>query len=289
MYRRAIAAVAAIGLTAVALLGVAPAATADGHVGATYVALGDSEAAGTGNLPYIGPPECLRSKKAYPAVLAGWTGADHISAACSGATTGATTTQLVTLATMGEIGPATRLVTVTAGINNLEWQKLLQACMPDPASIACALAMNTAAQAGAALPVQIGTLVGQIRGAAPNALILVTGYPELFGQFDGTCSIGNWQGAQVRVSAPLAATADAMIGGVNSAIAAGVGGYSAQTGDGGVRFVDVVPAFTGHGLCDTGDRWIHGLAKGAPVIDRGLHPNTAGQQAFAGAIAAWLP
>src|SRR3954452_3544776 len=52
MRRRLVAIFAAVALGVTALAGAAPASAADESPVAAYVALGDSEAAGTGNLPY---------------------------------------------------------------------------------------------------------------------------------------------------------------------------------------------------------------------------------------------
>ena len=51
MHKRALALAAALAL-AFSALSIAPAAAED-HAGAVYVAIGDSEAAGTGNTPYV--------------------------------------------------------------------------------------------------------------------------------------------------------------------------------------------------------------------------------------------
>ncbi|WP_241245958.1 hypothetical protein [Microbacterium sp. 4R-513] len=92
----------------------------------------------------------------------------------------------------------------------------------------------------------------------------------------------------VKFTAAQTALVNSFIAGVNAAIAAGVQGYRQQSGDTGVEFVDVSAGFDGHGLCDTGDRWISGLVSGKTTSDRGLHPNAAGQQAWAAIIGAAL-
>lgn len=286
MRRRIIAALAALGLAATMAGGLAPAAQAAEPGGSPYVAVGDSEAAGTGNLPYV-DQSCLRSKKAYPAVLAGTLGTSVVSAACAGADTNDVLGQVATLAATGDLGPATQLVTLTAGINNVDWQAGLVACNgTDP--IACAQALAAAQQAVQALPLQIGMLVGAIRTAAPMAQIVVTGYPLLFGDVTTFCAAGAFQGAPVKFSPTQTSIANTFVAGVNAALVAAVTGYQQQTGDPGVRFVDIATGFDGHGLCDTGDRWISGLVSGKTTADRGLHPNAPGQQAWAAIVAGAL-
>ncbi|WP_345801160.1 SGNH/GDSL hydrolase family protein [Microbacterium sp. AZCO] len=287
MKRRIIAALAALGLAATIGSGVAPAAYSAEPGGSPYVALGDSEAAGTGNLPYVGQ-SCLRSRKAYPTVLAETLNTSVASAACAGAKTDDVLGQVAMLSATGDLGPATRLVTLTAGINNVDWQAGLVACGEGGDPVACAQALAVAQQAVQVLPVKIGMLVGAIRMAAPNALIAVTGYPLLFGDVTTFCSVGASQGAPAKFTAAQTALVNSFIEGVNTAITAGVAGYRQQTGDSSVRFVDIAAGFDGHGLCDTGDRWISGLVSGKTTSDRGLHPNVPGQQVWAGTVAAAL-
>lgn len=284
MKRRILAALAALGLTAAMVAGAAAPAQSLEVTGSPYVAVGDSVAAGTGNLPYA-DQSCLRSKRAYPALLAATMGTTVVSAACAGADTDDVTGQVVALTMSGDLGLATQLVTVTAGINNLDWQAGLLACSETGDPAACAAALVAAQQALQALPLKIATLVGTIRLAAPNAQIIVTGYPEMFGEVTKSCSVGALQGTSVKFTAAQTALVNGFIEGLNTAIAAGVAGYRLQTGDTGVEYVDVTLLFDGHGLCDTSDRWISGFVSGKPVFDRGLHPNAAGQQAYAAIIA----
>jgi hypothetical protein len=60
----------------------------------------------------------------------------------------------------------------------------------------------------------------------------------------------------------------------------------------GVNFVDVRPNFSGHGVCDSGGRWINGIdlkSPGALPIDGSFHPTEAGQaDGYARAIQAYI-
>ena len=176
MKRRIIAALAAAGLAATMAVGLAPAAQADQTWGTPYVAIGDSVAAGTGNLPYV-DEACLRSAKAYPNVLAGMAGGDVVSAACAGSATSAVLTQAQTLAAQGLLGPATQVVTITVGVNDLPWILVLGACSNQGSPELCAQVASTPG-AGGSIPPGIAMILGTVRAAAPAARIVVTGYPH---------------------------------------------------------------------------------------------------------------
>ena len=282
MQRRSLTIATVLALAFTALAGVAPATAADDPPGgAAYVAIGDSMAAGTGNQPYV-DRDCLRSAKAYPMVLAGQLGS-VASSACSGAST-----DQVLATQLGDLGPATQLVTITAGINNFDWQGMLLACSEDPNAPACQAAFAAAVPAITALPQDIGMVVAAVRTQAPMAQIVVTGYPMLFGDVTSRCSVGAFHGTPVKFEASQTVLVNQALTLVNQLLAGGVAGYVGATGDPGVMFVDVAPAFDGHGLCDTGDRWISGLVNGSVMFDRSFHPNTPGQQAYAAAVAAAL-
>ena len=196
------------------------------------------------------------------------------------------------------LGP-TQVVTLTVGVNDLGSQsRLVRRGTPgmgtpvprgDPAM----------PRPGAAVPLEALGSTGAIRASAPNATIVVTGYPKLFGEVAKSCSIGNLGGTPVKLPASLTAMANMAIDGatermipsaagpgLNDAIAGTVWAFAGPR-QRRVRRVD--PAFQTHRLCDTGDRWISGLVHGAPVTDRGLHPNMAGMSAFAGSILSLMP
>lgn len=293
MKRRMIAALAALGLTALTLVGVAPPATADDAVGAPYVAIGDSVASGNGLMPYY-DRDCLRSNKAYPSLVAGMMGGDVVSAACSGSSTMAVKEQALALIAQERLGLATQVVTITAGVNDLPWISVLGACSNLGSSAVCQAVMGGIGSAGPGIAGGVANIIATVRAAAPTARIVVTGYPQLFGSFEGSCSVGAAApGTPMRFEAANAQLINGGVLGLNQAVQGGIGAYQggvlAATGHGDPRvtYADVTGSFAGHGLCDTGDRWISGLISGKPK-DRGFHPNVAGQQAYAAAVAAGL-
>ncbi len=277
MKRRVLAvlAAAALGLTAVA--GVAPAASAQPAMGAAYVAFGDSEAAGTGNLPYV-DQDCKRSKKSYPLLAGG------MSYACSGAATYDMSTavdlpeQIAMAMGDGALGLGTQLVTLTIGANDLQWRSVLEVCytMDDAA---CQGAILAASNEVPFMIQRLGTAVGVIRSMAPNATILVTGYPLLFGEVEDFCAIGALQGTPVKVTSVQTHAVNAAIAALDSALYQMV--QTIRLGDPNVDYANLAALFYGHGLCDSGDRWISGLVSGKKTADRSLHITTPGQQAIA--------
>ncbi|CAM5286857.1 SGNH/GDSL hydrolase family protein [Leifsonia shinshuensis] len=273
MKRRMIAALAALALGLTTLFGAAGAAFADTSSGGLrYIALGDSEAAGTG------AAGCVHAPGAYPAVLAASYGqSPSFSAACAGATTADVYTQLASLSAHGAIGGGTKLVTLTVGINDLGWQNALRPCSGPNATLACLQSLATALTSGRSLPGKISGLVTAIRALAPEARIRVTDYPLLFGVVSGTCDIGSFGGTPVDVTATQATLVDGALVGVAAFIRHGVAGAR----DANTRFVDVIGGFAGHGLC-TSTPWIFGFG---PAVWDALHANALGEAEYAKLIA----
>lgn len=268
-------AAAALGLTAV--VGVAPAATAEPAVGVPYVAFGDSEAAGTGNLPYV-DQDCKRSTKSYP-LLAGGT-----SYACSGAATHDMSAaldlpeQIAMAMADGSLGVGTQLVTLTIGANDLHWRDVLETCYAMDEA-ACQAAILAAYSAVPGMIANLGVSIGVIRSMAPGATIVVTGYPLLFGDVEDFCAIGAVQGTPVKVTSVQTHAVNAAIAALDSALFQMV--ETIRLGDANVDYANVAALFFGHGLCDTGDRWISGLVPGKKTFDRSLHITSPGQRAIA--------
>lgn len=276
MQRRSIAVLAAMVMGLSAFTMVAPASAGDPPGAATYVALGDSEAAGTGHLPYV-DPECLRSRRAYPVQLADELDTRVVNMACAGATTGD-----VVATQLGALSPDTRLVTITAGINDLDWQTVLLSCRSGGDPVACGQAKAAALAAIADLPTGIGQMLAAVRTRAPNAQILVTGYPLLFGDLTrGVCRAGSFQGERVIFTAADTQFANAAMQSVNGAILGGVVGYASATADEGVSFVDAAAHFDDHGLCDSRSNWISPAKSGDRISDRTFHLNARGMREYA--------
>lgn len=316
MRRRLLTTILAVtALSVTALVGAAPATAADPPPpGVAYVAIGDSVASGNGILPYIkdDEPQCLRSTRSYPMLLAKSMGVSIATEACSGEGTSAIAGQLQELVAANAFGTSTRLVTVTVGVNDVQWQggawpQALIACSSasfvPPGSCQGALylsllSLNPPPESGLpTLSQRIAMVIGAVRQLAPLAQIEITGYPVLFGQFAGTCNVGLLNVPEAGIREPISYGA-AEAQGINQAVMAAnamIAQGVALSGDPHAEYVDVnlvppgVEGFAGHGLCDSGDAWISGLFPAtAKPRDRGFHPNPAGQRAYASIVAAAL-
>ncbi|WP_426979181.1 SGNH/GDSL hydrolase family protein [Pseudarthrobacter sp. O4] len=254
--RRRRAALAA-GLATLAIgagLAAAPAHAAPARSAIAYVALGDSYAAGQGAEHYTDTtaPACFVSKKGYP-VLGDRTQDVELVAnlACSGKTT-----QDVIDLQLPRLTPTAKLLTITAGGNDLNVGAVVVACGGGLQTPGCGPALQTAQANLALIPERVGTLILAAHAVAPEAKIVVTGYPHLF---------------EPSIDA-LPATANTFVDALNASIA----GAAAATSRLGVntQYVDVAPAFAGHGL-GSKEPWINlDLSDGLTPDD--YHPNAKG-------------
>ena len=240
-------------------IGALPAGAQSNSGTVQYVALGDSYAAGQGGGDYIN--RCLESPNGYPYLL------DHRrridlrdNVACTGATTTTVAgTQLSALT--GE----TELVTLTVGAADLGLSTVLTACTAvPPTPVECQAAI---ANAQSQLPTLAGNLVRlytQVAISAPNALIVVTGYPYLFEP-----------PAEGDPNAAIITAINNAITALNATIRQAV--LAAQTAGINIIYVDVTDEFAGHGIGST-EPFIHATGPDA------YHPNAAGYRAYAKAI-----
>lgn len=211
-----------------------------------YVALGDSYAAGQGAAPYTNPA-CFLSRKGYPVLADNLRGVQlNANAGCSGYTAGAVAGNLPASV------PGAEVITITVGGNDLDTTGILLACLPAPTSAQCAGALGDAQAklTDGTLASSLVTMVAVIRSQAPNARIVLTGYPRLFSP-----------------DHQFAAVANPMVDGLNAVIA----GVAAGTGS---QFVDVTAAFAGHGVGSAAP-WINFNA--ANILDpANFHPTGEG-------------
>ena len=170
------------GLAGILTVGVLPAAADTVGIG-QYVALGDSYAAGQGaSAPDDYLNNCLQSPNGYPALL---DAENQIHLRANAACTGATTSDVAS-GQLSALKQGTKLVTLTVGAADLGLSRVLAACTAGtPAQ--CQEAIRLAnlllpAECGdeSELGRRLGDLYADVAEAAPNALIVATGYPLLF-------------------------------------------------------------------------------------------------------------
>jgi lysophospholipase L1-like esterase len=246
MRRPLVGLLAALSSAALALGPVASPAQALAPV--DYVALGDSYSSGTGAPPYQSS-SCLRGNRSYAAL---WAASHEVSSfafvACGGATTQSMTGQFSALSA------ATDLVTITIGGNDVGFADTMVTCVIG-SSAACADAVDDGiAAANTTLPGRLDATYATIRSRAPNATVVVLGYPRLV-EANGNCLTAAKRAALNRGADALHAV------------------ISARAAAGGVRYVDARGRFAGHGACGSAP-WINRFS--LLQIAESFHPNAAG-------------
>lgn len=171
-------------------------------------------------------------------------------AACGGAVTADVIDDQV-----AALSSTTTMVTITIGGNDAGFADVITSCRFGSTST-CTDAVNDAkAFATATLPGRLDATYAAIRQRAPNARLIVLGYPRLF----ETTSCG-WLAMSVYKRTILNEAADLLA----TVIAD-------RAGAAGATFVDTRPYFAGHGVCGA-DPWIRDVSG---VIEA-YHPDADG-------------
>jgi lysophospholipase L1-like esterase len=222
-----------------------------------YVALGDSVAAGQGGGGYV--DACLRSPAGYPALLDAEPKVNLLrNAACTGASISD-----VIASQLQQVNRGTTLVTVTVGANNVDLPAIYAACvsgLPTPECVAALVEAETYLLSGQ-LQTELGALLTSISARAPNAQIVVTGYPIPFAP--GLSEITD--------------IVNSLVAGLNTALSSTVAGAAGQ----GVPVAYAPVDFSGHVYGSGGVPWI-----GVDPTDlvTFLHPTPAGYLVYRDAI-----
>ncbi|MGW7194595.1 SGNH/GDSL hydrolase family protein [Streptomyces chryseus] len=236
-----------------ATIGLAQPAHAAAAAGQNYVALGDSYSSGVGAGSYLSDSgSCQRSSKAYPSLWAAANAPASFSfTACSGATTSTVKSSQLT-----PLNSSTTLVSVTAGGNDVGFANVMQTCVLQ-SEATCVNAVNNAiAQVNNTLPGSLSSLYGTIRGKAPQAHVVVLGYPRFY-QLNGSCIAGLSENERAAINRG----SDALNGML-----------AKQAANAGFSYSSVVDEFTGHEIC-SGDAWLHSVS--VPVSNS-YHPTATG-------------
>ena len=251
---RFILAVMTAGAAALPALAIAAPAAAQGSV--SYVALGDSysSGAGAGNY-YSSSGSCDRSASAYSVLWAtAHAPASYLSVACSGATT-----STVIAGQLSALSSSTTLVSITVGGNDVGFSNVMETCVVFSTST-CVSAISTAeSEMTAELPGEMNNVLAAIAARAPNARVVVLGYPRLYDVARSSSCIGLSNTDRT----DLNQAADELDGQIQAA----AGRYDDV-------FADVRSQFAGHQICDSGS-WLHSV----DWFDLGVsyHPTASGQ------------
>jgi lysophospholipase L1-like esterase len=224
-----------------------------------YVALGDSYTVAVGTKTYDNPDDpCRRGPTSYPRL---WAAAHpdtaFVEAACSGATTDdVLNTQL------GQLSSDTSLVTLQIGGNDVGFVDVLKNCILTIDDKDCISAVDAAKSAAtSALSPKLATTYAAVRKAAPNAKVIVVGYPRLY-TIGGDCGIvGLSDKERTALNSAADTLADIM---------------ATRSKEAGFTFLDARPVFDPHTICSGNDNWVTSLEW--DKLNESYHPNTEGHR-----------
>ncbi|WP_145927027.1 SGNH/GDSL hydrolase family protein [Amycolatopsis orientalis] len=248
-----------------------------------YVALGDSYTASPGTGRPVGTPAgCDRSDNNYPNLLAAkLRPAEFVDVSCGGATTEHLTGEQKTrdgtnAPQIDAIDGDTTLVTVGIGGNDVGFAGFANQCATQHQTASPCKTQLTAGgrdqlvERITAAADRLGGILDQIRAKAPEARIVVVGYPTVLPDDDNGCwpvlPVGSgdvvyFRGSLARLNTVLKETAK-----------------SHEAG-----FADMSTASKGRDMCSAANRrWVEGPSPAVPAAP--LHPNARGEAGMAEVI-----
>jgi hypothetical protein len=202
-------------------------------------------------------------------------------------------------ASEGWLTPQTTLVTLTAGGDDARFAAVIKGCLltltdcvngsyvlTDNGTLDPAPLTTYEPEVITALQPHLEALYQQIASEAPNAEIIVLGYPRLFP--DDTDAPSCAVDAVLDIPANQTSWMNQMGDDLNTVVADAVAYEAAKGVD--IKFINPTTAFTGHEICSS-DPWINGLitesksgsSGSTPTIpgSGSFHPMAAGQEEFA--------
>jgi len=253
--------------TLLSIVAATPAAAATPRTEWDYVALGDSYSSGVGASGQTGL--CLRSANGYPGL---WNAANdpksYRSVACGGATT-----QTLRSTQLWPLTSGTDLVTLTIGGNDAGFASTVISCTLSSDSACAATVASALETLGTEIPGKLDATYADIRRKAPNARVVVLGYPILFDVTTTYCGVGG-------MSIPKRRSINNGAAELNKVIAA-------RARAAGFTWSDVTDEFAGHGIC-AASPWLNGLTV-IPATNS-FHPNGSGYRyGYLPALNAALP
>ena len=216
-----------------------------------YVAMGDSYSSGVGTGSYTLDSACKRSIYAYPYLFAQrHTMSSFDFVACSGAKT----TDLVAKQ-LPYLKPTTNLVTMTIGGNDIGFASLIEQCT---LSDCTKTLVNTTNNLGSTLGPALATTFADVKQDAPNATVIVLGYPHVFSTSTCLGTLG--------ISSTEEKDANALSDALDGLLSSSAKSY-------GFTYESAITPWTGHAVCSSSP-WLNGLN----LFNTGesYHPNKAG-------------
>jgi lysophospholipase L1-like esterase len=243
-------------VTAVSALLAVLAAPADAGATEEYATLGDSFASGNGTRNPDLDLACYRSSDAYgPLIAEDRPDTTLVFPACQGAETAD-----IVKGQAAELSGDTDWVTVSIGGNDVDFIELVLNCINHFDEAQClAAAEDTNAKIETKLPGRLDDAYAAIGAAAPNATVMVVGYPRFFGDDVSCLDADGISPTEAEALNGVADNLDAKIG--------------ERAGSAGLTYVSVMERFTGHDVC-ADDPYINGKLE--PVVNDAAHPSPAG-------------
>jgi lysophospholipase L1-like esterase len=291
-----------------------PAAASSSIAGDSYVAIGDSYAAGEGIGTTTGAPVpgCQQSAQDYPHQVAARLGLQLTDVSCSGAVTANidTTPQRIGGGTVplqdSALTASTDLVTVTIGGNDLGFVSIAEYCAAVSPTGPLALHPQTTCsqvydpngvdslqrKLVSTVTPAITRALADIKRKAPHAKILVLDYPAIStakadapdpATYPSSC----FSGPLKKNSFPFTATDTPYLEQMEAHLSDAVRAAAAADG---VEFLDVFSQSLTHSACaGTPSPWMNGVSLNLGelnVVPGSLHPNLAGATAMADVVTA---
>ena len=247
----------------------------------TYVALGDSYAAGPLISDQVSPLGCLRSNHNYASLIAPTLGLPGFTdVTCSGAETPEMfTAQNVTPGPanppqLDSINPSTKVVTLQIGGNDIGFSSIVKNCVNlDPTATPCKEDYakpdggDTITDAIATTRPKLAAVIQSIHSRNATARVLVIGYPAILPDTGTGC----WP------AVPILAPDVVYLRGKEKELNAMI---KLVSGNNGATYVDTYLPTVGHDACaSNSEKWIEGVLPS--TVAAPVHPNAAGMRALA--------
>ncbi|MFB7664224.1 SGNH/GDSL hydrolase family protein [Kitasatospora sp. NPDC056138] len=291
------------GILAAAALTAFGAPAAHASTGGNYVALGDSYAAGAG-VPGQSAGLCLRSDHNYGHLVAAALGSSsYTDVTCAAAKIKAMTSPQydafirVNDPQLNAVGADTDLVTLGIGGNDLGVSDIgigdviatcIAGAVVNPFGTPChdhyadghwdfgswswKYGEDTLVDRIDAAAPQLADTLQRIHAKAPNAKVLLVGYPSVLPDNERDCL------GRQPVTTGDVAYLRGILGKLNGMLAT-------TAAANGATYVDTLTPTKGHDACSS-DRWIEGALPGSPAVP--FHPNATGERVMAKAVLAAL-